>query len=155
MLGIILIQESLISGLRLALARLDLVFILVFFWSIAKGGNTGLFLAFVAGLLMDLVSGGPGGLFTISLPLVAFLLALTSEYVSYTNPFALFSLAGLLFILYDLMQLTILHFLGYSPFRAESILLITLPSALLNAVATVPVCLILARLYRGGRIERE
>ncbi len=154
MLGIIIVQESLISGLRLALARLDLVFLLVFFWSIIKGGNAGLSWAFVAGLLLDLVSGGPMGLFTISLPLIAFLVALTSEHISYTNPFALFLIAGLFFILYDLIQLTILNFLGCSPFRAESILLITLPSALLNAVAMVPACLILARLYRGGMSER-
>ncbi len=94
------------------------------------------------------------GPFTLSFPIVAFLAVVTSEHLNYTNPLAAFPVAGLLFILYDLLQLTVLRFLGYSSFRAESIALITLPSALLNAVVAVLAWLVLSRLYRGERGER-
>lgn len=144
-------QEALISGFRLGTARVDLVFILVFFWSITKGGNAGLAWAFGAGLLLDLLSGGPVGPFTISLPIVAFMVALVSEHVSYANPFSSFAVAALFFIFYDLFQLAVLRFLGLNLIKAENFSLITLPSALLNAFVAVPMCLILARIYQGDR----
>ncbi|MCS7285835.1 MAG: rod shape-determining protein MreD [Anaerolineae bacterium] len=151
MLTMVLLQEALISGFRLGPARVDLVFILVFFWSITRGGNAGLAWAFGTGLLLDLISGGPVGPFTISLPVIAFMVALISEHVSYANPFSSFAVAALLFIFYDLFQLAVLRFLGINLLRIENFSLITLPSALLNAFVAVPMCLILARIYQGGK----
>lgn len=106
--------------------------------------------AFSAGLLMDLISGGPVGPFTISLPAVAFLATFIYEHIYPSNPFVSFPIALLLFILYDLLKVAILSFIGYNFIKAESIALITLPSALLNAAVAVPACLFLSKLYRQG-----
>jgi len=141
-----------LSKLRFGLARLDFVFILILFWSFNKGGNAALAWAFSAGLFMDLVSGGPLGPFTISLPAVAFIASFIYEHVSPSNPFISFPIALLLFILYDLLKVAILSFIGYNFIKAESIALITLPSALLNAVVAVPACLLLSRLYKQGEV---
>ncbi len=133
-------------------ARVDFIFILILSWSFAKGGNAALAWAFSAGLFMDLISGGPLGPFTISLPAVAFLASFIYEHISPSNPFSSLPIALLLFILYDLFKVAILSFIGYNFIKAESIALITLPSALLNAVIAVPACLLLSRLYRRGEV---
>ncbi len=155
MLATVLAQEAAISGFKLGPARLDLVFILILCWSILKGGNAAMGWAFGAGLLLDLISGGPVGPFTLSLPIIAFLGAFTSGHLSYNNPFAVFPVAGLLFVLYDLLHLAVLRLLGQGLIGAESIALITLPSALLNAMAAIPACLVLSGLYLRGSRERE
>ncbi len=155
MLATVLIQEAAVSGLRLGPARLDFVFILTLSWGILKGGNAAMGWAFGAGLLMDLVSGGPLGPFTISLPIVAFAAASTSEHLSYANPLTSFPVASLLFILYDITQLTVLRLLGHNLPWAESLALITLPSALLNGVAAIPAYMILSRLYQRETGERK
>ncbi len=97
---------------------------------------------------MDLVSGGPLGPFTMSLTAVAFLATFIYEHISLYNPFASFPIALLLFVLYDLLKVAMLSFIGYNFIKAESIALITLPSGLLNAVVAVPALLLFSKLYR-------
>ena len=94
--------------------------------------------AFGGGLLLDLACGGPPGRFAIPLLVVAFLVGLSSHYLSPRTLLVPLTLSILLFIPYDLTHLLISQLMGASQKWFEGLLKITLPSALLNAGLVLP-----------------
>jgi rod shape-determining protein MreD len=67
-----LIQNALLSRLSLFGSRPDLMLLVVLGWTIVRGANEGLVWAFIGGLVLDLLSGGPIGAYILALLGVAF-----------------------------------------------------------------------------------
>ena len=74
MLALTLLMTALhITWLPLLTAPPDLMLVLMVAWSLLRGIEEGLLWAFVGGVLLDLLSGGPFGAFTLALLLAALL----------------------------------------------------------------------------------
>jgi len=67
-----LLQNAWLSRVSLFGSRLDLMFLLVLGWTIVRGVNEGMIWAFIGGLMIDLLSGGPIGATILALLSVAF-----------------------------------------------------------------------------------
>ncbi|MFQ5611061.1 MAG: rod shape-determining protein MreD [Anaerolineae bacterium] len=72
-----LAQSTLGPFLAVGGARPDLVLVFVVAWTLLNGFSEGLPWAFVGGLALDLLSGAPFGVFTVSLLLTSFVASLT------------------------------------------------------------------------------
>jgi len=151
-----ILQNAVISGLRVGTARLDLMFLAVLSWSLLRGDREGMKWAFVGGLLLDLACGEAPGRFAIPLLVMAFIVGIGSHYFSYQNLLVPLFLSGLLLIPYDLTHMLILQLTGAPQSWLEGLLKITLPSALLNAAFSLPVYAALRWLHfktLGERME--
>ena len=62
-----LVQNAWLSSVSLWGARLDLMLLIVLCWTIVRGVNEGMIWGFVGGLIIDLLSGGPVGAYTLAL----------------------------------------------------------------------------------------
>jgi rod shape-determining protein MreD len=67
------LQSVWLEDVRIFGGRPDLVLLLVITWSIIRGLNEGMVWGLVGGIIIDLLVGGPVGLWTISLVIAAFL----------------------------------------------------------------------------------
>ncbi len=139
LLGVAIVQDSVLSVLRVSTARFDLLYLVVLFWSLLRGGGEGLLWAFGGGLLLDFACGGPIGRFSVALLVVAHLTSLAYEHLSHRNLLVPVLLAGVMFIPYDLSLLLVEQILGRHPNWLQEMLKITLPSAALNALLALPV----------------
>ena len=79
LLGSALIQSSFSAVTQLYMFRPDLLLIVVVFWSLKKGAPSGFYTGLCAGLIGDIFSVGMLGLYSVSLGLVGFLVALGSH----------------------------------------------------------------------------
>ena len=73
LLGAAVLQSTWIEKLQILGGRPDLVLLLVITWAIIRGANEGVLWGFTAGIFCDLLSGGPFGLWTAVLTVVAFI----------------------------------------------------------------------------------
>lgn len=74
MLGLVIGMALLhITWLPLMTNRPDLMLVLIVAWSLLRGAEEGMVWAFVGGTLLDLLSGGPFGAFTLALLVAAWL----------------------------------------------------------------------------------
>lgn len=73
LLGAAVLQSVWLERLQILGGRPDLVLLLVITWAIIRGVNEGVLWGFTAGIFCDLLSGGPFGLWTTVLTLVAFI----------------------------------------------------------------------------------
>ena len=154
--GLVILQNAVISGLRVGTARLDVMLLAVLSWSLLRGDREGMVWAFGGGLLLDLACGGTPGRFSIPLLVVAFIVGLSSRYFSSQNLLVPLALSVLLFIPYDLTHMLMLQLTGLPQEWPEGLLRITLPSAFLNAVFSLPVYMALRWLHLktlGERME--
>lgn len=85
------------------------IFTLVFLVSFFEKGAFPLTIAFMAGVLIDLISGAHFGVFTLSLFSVALIMKAASQRLKFSNPFAL----GAVFIICALCFFGIRHLLTY------------------------------------------
>ena len=67
------LQSVWLNKIRILGGRPDLVLLLVITWAIIRGLNEGTLWGFIGGIFCDLLSGGPFGLWTVSLTLVTFI----------------------------------------------------------------------------------
>jgi rod shape-determining protein MreD len=150
--GAALLQSTAIPALMGV--KPSLVLLLVVSWSIARGGMEGTLWGFIGGLALDLFSGGPWGVSTLSLTLVALLAGLAEINLSRGNllfPMAMTFGASLL---YDLICLALLSLAGWQMVLIDTFLVAILPTAILNvlfAFVIFPLTLGLNRLIGGGR----
>jgi len=77
LLGVLaLLQSTVLPYVAILGVRPDLVLLAVVSWTLLRGLGEGLVWAFVGGLWLDLLSGGPFGISALTLVLVAFLVSL-------------------------------------------------------------------------------
>lgn len=151
-----ILQTTLVPGLAVWGVFANLPLLVVVSWSLLRGPREGAVWGFIAGLMVDLLSGAPFGAATLSLIVVGFLAGL-GETLVFRARIALPMIAMLLAtIVYDLLFLLIVQISGQPVTWLDSVFRIVLPSGILNAVLTPIIFLTMRWLYtRFGRKEME
>ncbi len=146
-------QEALLARLSLLGARPDLVFAAVLAWGMLRGSAEGMVWAFIGGLVLDLLSGGPMGGMTLALLLIALLAG--RRWGRELTPVGLqvFLLGLGLGFLYHLLLLTILAWSGAAVDWAYDLARVAAPSAIANGLLSVLLYPALAWLDRRTRAE--
>ena len=151
-----LLQTTIVPGLAVWGVFANLPLLVVVCWSLLRGPREGATWGFIAGLMVDLLSGAPFGAATLSLVVVGFLAGLGETTVFRARialPMVAMFLAA---ILYDLLFLLVVQISGQPVPWPDSIFRIVLPSAVLNAALTPVLFLTMRWLYtRFGREEME
>jgi len=138
-----LLQSVLLSRVNLWGARPDLMLLVVLAWAMVRNVEEGLLWAFIGGLILDLLSGGPLGAISLALVAVAFLAGRPWGRGAVTAPvlgsplISLLLLAFLGVVVYHLTLLFILTLMGYAVDWRFALTRVIGPSALLN-VSLVP-----------------
>ncbi|MFW6135670.1 MAG: rod shape-determining protein MreD [Chloroflexota bacterium] len=132
--GVAVIQATLLSRVSVLGARPDLMLLVVLMWAMARGLDEGLVWAFVGGLIIDLLSGGP--LAGTALALVAGAYVAGQSLVEGVGSQAVRAviLTVLGALVYHLALLVILGWTGRTVSWGFSLARVAAPSVLLNGV---------------------
>lgn len=138
-------QSAALAHWRLLNGGADLVLLLALSWTLAGDWRGGMVWAFVGGLCLDLLSGGPIGAATPGLVLMAYLASLTEG--RFWRSHILLPLAAVLFgsVGFHLIQLFVLNASGFRLDVPSALWRTVLPSTLINTALMLPVY----RLLRG------
>ncbi len=151
LLGAALAQSSLLPAAGLVRGRPDLVLLCVVVWAVLRGAREALPWAFVGGLLLDLLSGGPFGASALALVLVAFC-ASAGEIGVFRNAYVLPLLATFWgSVLYGALLLFLLASFGRPVEWLPALRHVVVPGALLNTVCAPLVYALLSRVERRTR----
>lgn len=147
----VLLQSTLLGGLRLADGPLDLPLLLVIAWAVAGGAEEGLLWALLAGLATDLVSAAPFGV--SALALVATVLAVRLLAGStFTNSTFLPVIAGFVGTLaHGVVLALVVQIAGWSMPWLPTLADVILPSAILNALLITPLYWIVSAIVRRSQ----
>lgn len=145
-LGILAIVQSVV-GPRLTFlqVRPDLVLLAVMAWTLFNGIRSGIVWAFVGGLWMDLLSGGPMGGSSLALMGAALITGIGHNRFFHNNPIVPVSAAVLGTLVYSFLYLSILTLVNHRLSFWETLFQIVLPSTLYNSVLMF---LLIPLLYR-------
>jgi rod shape-determining protein MreD len=154
--GLALLQMTLMSHLSIGGTKPDLMFMAVVSWSLLRGAGEGIAWGAMGGFILDLLSGGPFGIFTLSLTLIGFLTGVGEINIFRGN--VLLPGATILFatLIYNLALLLLLQILGWSINWGIQLLRILLLAILWNVLLMPFVYTPLRWLHRAtGREEME
>ncbi len=126
------LQSVWIEKMRFLGGRPDLVLLLVITWAIIRGLNEGTLWGFIGGLFCDLLSGGPFGLWTISLTLVTFVAGQSWIHGLGPTIMRLALVSGLGTLLAHTVFLALMVLLGYPVAIGRAYATLIGPAALLN-----------------------
>jgi len=146
--GVALIQATLAPRVTLLGVKPDLMLVPVVCWGLLRGAAESLRWAFAGGLMLDLLSGAPFGVTTLSLILISYLSALGEMSVLRLNflvPVAVMALAS---IAYNTLFLLLLQMFGRSILWDVAFTHVVLPAALINTLIMPLVYFPLRRLHR-------
>lgn len=129
-----LVQTVLLSRVDLLGARPDLMVLVVLGWAFVRGVDQALVWAFIGGLIIDLLSGGPLGATVLALLVAAFLAGQPWGLGIGSLLIRLVLLAFLSVAAYHLVLLAVLAWTGHTVSWAWALLRVAGPSAVLNAV---------------------
>lgn len=148
-----LAQSTALAGISLFGARPDLVFLLVAVWAFLRGPIEGAVWAFIGGLLLDTLSGGPFGGFTLALLAAALLVGQQWGRELGSAAFQLVVLVLVACFVAHGVLLLAMSATGYPVNWPYVLVHITGPSAVLNALLAPVVHLPLSWIDRRTRPE--
>ena len=149
-----LAQSAMIPHIQVAGVYPDLMLILVVSWSLLRGLREGFIVALMAGLILDMLSGAPFGLFTISLACASVLSGL-SVMSPVRSQAAMAMVAVVLSTLcYYAISLFMLYMGGRPVPWLETLVRVVLPSTVMNLAVAVLVFPFVRWLHRKT-IQRE
>ncbi len=148
-----LAQSTALARVSLFGARPDLVFLLVAVWALLRGPVEGAVWAFIGGLLLDTLSGGPFGGFTLALLAAALLVGQQWGRELGSTTFQLILLVLVACFLSHIMLLLAMTATGYPVDWPYALAHIVGPSAVLNALLAPIVHVPLSWLDRRTRPE--
>jgi rod shape-determining protein MreD len=156
LVAVAILQSTLVSHFRVWGVFADLPLLLVVSWALLRGSREGFVWGFIAGVAVDLFSGAPFGAATFSLMAAGFLSGLSQSTVFRSQLLLPLLVMLLATVVYDILFLLVVWISGYSVSWLDSLFRLVLPSAVLNAVLTPVVFLIMRWLNtRFGREEME
>ncbi len=151
-----ILQSTLVSHFRIWGVSADLPLLVVVSWGLLRGSREGLIWGFIAGVAVDLFSGAPFGAATFGLMAAGFLSGLGQSTVFRSQLFLPLIAMLLATIVYDILFMLVVWISGYPVSWLDSLFRLVLPSAVLNAVLTPVVFVIMRWLNtRFGREEME
>jgi rod shape-determining protein MreD len=116
----------------------DLMLLVVGSWSLLRGTREGLLWALGGGLLLDLMSGGPAGVATVSLVLSSVIIGMGELNVVRDSLWLPLVASALATGVYDVAYWAILQVTGRSLYTVRSLLQVMGPSVMLNALVMYP-----------------
>lgn len=133
--GVAMIQTTLLSRLNLFGGQIDLMLLVVLLWTVVRGIREGLVWAFVGGLILDLLSGGPLAGMALALLAAAFVTgqSLGEEVGSLAVRVVILTVLGA--AVYHLSLLLILNWSGHAVDWGFSLVQVAGPSVALNAIS--------------------
>lgn len=135
-------------------AQPDLMFLAVVAWGLLSGGREGVIWGFVGGFLLSLFSGAPFALAPCVLMAVGALTGLGRARVYRTQLLFPVLAALIASVMHGLLWLSLLYVSGHTVPWLDTLLGVTLPSMVLNAILVIPVYALLRGLHRRyGREE--
>jgi rod shape-determining protein MreD len=154
--AIAILQSTVVTHVKIWGGFADLPLLVVVSWGLLRGPREGLIWGFIAGLAVDLLSGAPFGAATFGL-MVAGLLSGLGKSTVFRSQIVLPLVSVLLAtIVYDIIFLIVVWISGDPVAWLDSVVYLILPSAVLNAVLTPVVFVIMRWLStRFGRTEME
>jgi rod shape-determining protein MreD len=130
-----LLQSTLSPYIKINGVHPDLVLVLVIGWTSLRGLGEGFGWALIGGLSLDLLSGGPFGLFTLAMLVAEFITSLFHGRLFGSSIILPLSLTFPLSILFNGLALLILNLLGRPVIWNEALSFILVPVALFNTAA--------------------
>jgi rod shape-determining protein MreD len=146
------LQSTIAPRIAVLGVKPDLMLLVVISWRIIRGTEEGLLWALIGGFFLDILSGAPFGVFTISLVLTSLLSGLWEVNVFYTTFFLPLTTLFFATLLYYLLTLFLLHMTGWPIALGETIFKVVLPSTFLNALLAP--LFYKAMLWLSRKIER-
>ena len=147
------LQSSAVSHLNVLGVFPDLAMLLVVSWSLLQGVREGVIWGFIAGVVMDLLSGAPFGAATLSLMAAGLLAGLAKKSALSSHVVFPSLVVFLVTIVYSLLFLSIVWISGQTVVWLDSLLHTVLFSALVNA-ALMPLVFAILRLVHR-RVGQE
>lgn len=132
--GVAMVQTTLLSRITLLGAPPNLMLLVVLVWTLVRGMDEGAVWAFVGGLMLDLLSGGPLGSMALALLAAASLAGQSVGEEVGSQAVRLVILTVLGAMAYHLVLLIILNWSGHVADWGFALIQIAGPSVLLNAV---------------------
>jgi rod shape-determining protein MreD len=152
MLAAAIAQSTLFRHLHLYGAAPNLVLAISVAWTLLRGAREGLLWAFVGGLALDLLSGGPLGLSSLALVLACAPALLTEGHVNSRALVFAMGAAACATLLFNGIMLLGLALGGQTLDPFAELAQRTLAATLLNTLSIVPIHLLLIVAYRS--VER-
>lgn len=131
--AVALIQTTFLARVSVLGARPNLMLLVVLIWAVVRGIDEGLAWAFIGGLILDLLSGGPLAGMALSLLAGAYLAGQSLGQGIGSRAARLVILTALGAMAYHLVLLIILDWSGHTVDWGFSLLRVAGPSVLLNA----------------------
>jgi rod shape-determining protein MreD len=143
-----ILQSTVVPDLRLFGGALDLVLLLTLGWTISGDWLGGIAWGFIGGLCLDLLSGGPLGAASLGLVLMAYFASLTEGRFWRSHVLLPLATIALGTFGFHTLYLIGLSLNGHPVDWGYGLSRVTLPAAVLNTVAMLPVYHALRWLHR-------
>ena len=148
-----LLQDTTLAQVTVLGAHPDVVLLAVVVWAFLRGSAEGTVWAFVGGLILDLLSGGPMGGMTLALLATAFFVGRRWGQELGSTTFQLVLLTLVAGFAYHLVNLLVLGWVGHPVNWSHGLSRVAGPSAVLNAALAPFIYRPLAWLDRRTRTE--
>ena len=146
--GATLLQVTLAPYIEISGVHPDLVLVLVVSWIVLRGLEEGLLWAFIAGVSLDMLSGAPFGVFTLTMLVVAWLVSLFHGRIFGSSIVLPLSLIFPLSLLFNGLALFLLAVLGRPIAWSDVFFSKLVPVAIFNTMMMMPVFPLLYLLNR-------
>lgn len=156
LIGITLLQATIVPRLSLWGVSPDLSLLVVVSWGILRGARQGALWGFIAGLVLDFFSGAPFGAATLSLMATGFLAGVLSGSISGSQAILPLVIALVATPVYDLLFLLIVQLSGRTVLWLDTLVHLVLPAAGLNLVLMPAVFVAMrwtSKRFSAGEIE--
>ncbi len=107
------LQSSLLSELSYFGVHPNLVLVLVVGWTLLRSGREGLIWGLVGGILLDLYSSAPFGVFTIAMLIVAFVVSFAEALPFHTTLLLSLGIVFLMSLLLNIVAMVMMQSLGW------------------------------------------
>ncbi len=135
----VILQTTLASYFRLLSGEMDLVMVILVAWALQEGVTTAFHWAFLAGVVVSLVSRLPWFIYFMAYGGTVLMALLLQRRVWQVPMLAMFSVTFLGTVLMSLLSFLYITLAGGTISLGDTLGLVTLPSVLLNMLIAIPV----------------
>lgn len=151
--GLALLESTVMPRITLLGVHPDLMLMAVTSWSLLRGSEEGMLWALIGGVILDLFSGAPFGIYSLSLLFVGFAAGLGQRNMLRIDILAPILVIPLSTVVYLLITMALLSVLGWEMEWGARLRTVVLPSMLVNSLG-MPLVYLPARLLHR-RVARE
>ncbi len=149
-----ILQSTIVPEIRIGEGGPDLILMLVLSWMMLADLQEGIVWAMVGGILQDLVNGLPTGTSALALVVVASLVNLVVGPVARNNFVVPPVVIAVGTVVYHLLLIGLFAILGRPVVISYTLIHVTLPTVVFNAILTLPVYRLMGAAYGASRPRR-